>query len=161
MPRPKEDYPPLLPQGEHLYTLPSIRSMCVDAFSLSTTRAEIMRGVERIYDDLIRLKIPCEIVFDGSFMTKEIDPDDADFTIIVTPEFYESCSKEQRTYLDWIGDDQTIKDTHLCDCYLCVEYPSSSPEYYDGYQSREHWVNLYARSTIYRRVRGVAIIHVA
>jgi hypothetical protein len=161
MPRAKEDFPPLLQRGEHAYTVEALRSMCVDEFPLSKTRQEIMCGFERIHADLIRLKIPCDIVFDGSFLTKEIDPDDVDFTVVVTPEFYESCEPEQLKYLEWIRDDFSIKDTHLCDCSLCVEYLPSRPEYFDGIQNREFWVNLYAKSIIYQRVRGVAIIHVA
>lgn len=119
-----------------------------------------MRGFEKIYADLVSLKIPCDIAFDGSFLTKEIDPDDVDFAVVVTPEFYDSCEPGQRGYLEWIRDDQTIKDTHLCDCYLCVEYPPSHPEFFQGYQNRMFWVNLYARSIIYQRVRGVAIVRV-
>src|SRR6266849_1549855 len=151
MPRPKEDFPPLLPQGEHLMTVVAIRAICVDDFPLSKTRPEIMDGFERIHADLIGLKIPCDIVFDGSFLTKEIDPDDVDFTIVVTPEFFESCLPEQLRYLEWIRDDFTIKQTHLCDCQLCVEYPPSSAEYFDGYQNRSFWVNFYAKSIIYQR----------
>src|SRR6516162_7117791 len=124
MPRDKEDFPPLLSRGEHQYTVEELRAMCVDDFPISKTRKEIMLGFERIYAELVRLKIPCDIVFDGSFLTKEIDPDDVDFTVVVTPEFYESCQPEQRIYLEWIRDEFTIKDTHLCDCHLCVEFPS-------------------------------------
>jgi hypothetical protein len=161
MPRDKEDFPPLLEHGEHPFTVEALRILCVDNFPLSTTRKEIMRGFERIYADLIRLKIPCDIVFDGSYLTKEIDPDDVDFTVVVTPEFFEACNAEQLTYLEWIRDDFSPKITHLCDCQLCVEFPPSHPEYFDGIQNRAFWVNLYAKSIIYQRVRGVAIIRIA
>jgi hypothetical protein len=161
MARPKEDLPPLLQPGEHAVELGALECMCVDEFPLSQTRAEIMRGFDRIYNDLIRLKIPCDIVFDGSFLTKEIDPDDVDFAVVVAPELYESCSREQLKYLDWIRDEHSIRTTHLCHCYLSVEYPKSHPEYFDGIQNREFWVSLYSKSIIYQRVGGVAIIHVA
>lgn len=161
MPRPKEDFPPLFAGGEHAITVDELRGMCVDSFALSVTRSEIMRGFERIYNDLVRLRIVCDIVFDGSFLTKEIDPDDADFAVVVTPQFYESCDHQQLEYLHWIRDDFSIKDTHGCHCYLAVEYPPSHPEYFGGIQNREFWVKLYSRSVIYKRVRGVAIIHVA
>ena len=161
MARPKEDLPPLLPSGEHPLTVEELHCMCVDDFALSKTRSEIMRGFGRIYNDLVRLRIPCDIVFDGSFVTKEIDPDDVDFVVVVTPAFYESCSAEQLKYLDWIRDEPSIKKTHLCDCYLVVEYPESHPEYFEGIQNREFWVNLYSKSIIYKRERGVAIVHIA
>ena len=161
MARPKEDLPPLLPDGEHLLTLEVLRQKCVHAFPLSETRAEIMRGLERIYAEIIRLQIPCDLVLDGSFLTEEINPDDIDFAVAVGHDFYESCSEEQRKYLDWIRDDFEIKNTHLCECYLSVEFPPSHPEYFDGIQNRAYWVRLYARSIIYKRVRGVAVIRIA
>jgi len=161
MAREKEDFPPLLPAGQHIYSVESLRKMCVSDFALSTTREEIMRGFDRIYGEIVRLKIPCDIVFDGSFLNEEIDQDDIDFAVVVTPEYYESCPPEQRDYLDWIGDDKTIKATHLCDCYLCVEFPQSHPDYFEGLTDRDWWVNHFALSTIYKRVRGVAIIRVA
>jgi len=117
-----------------------------------------MKGFERIVRDLTALKVVGDLVIDGSFLTEEIDPDDLDFTLIVSPNFYETCSAEQRTILDWIGDDFSIKITHLCDCYLCVEYPEGHPEYFDGIQNRAYWINLYAKSVVYKRIRGVAII---
>lgn len=120
-----------------------------------------MQGFQRIVGDLRRLQIRADIVVDGSFVTQEIDPDDIDFAVVVSPEFYESCSPEQLTYLEWIRDEFSIKTTHLCDCYLCVEYPKDHAEYFDGIQNREFWVNLYAESVIYKRKRGVAIVRVS
>src|SRR5258708_32163807 len=149
---------PLLPAGQHVITLEQLWDTCVRKFPLLTTRREIIKGFERIFHDLSRLNIIGDLVIDGSFLTEEIEPDDIDFTLVVTPEFYETCSAEQRKILDWIGDDFSIKITHLSDCYLCVEYPEGHPEYLDGLQNRAHWVNLYAKSVVYKRIRGVAII---
>jgi hypothetical protein len=119
-----------------------------------------MRGFQQIVDDLERLQIQADIVVDGSFLTQEIDPDDIDFAVVVSPSFYESCSPEQLKYLEWIRDEFSIKATHLCDCYLCVEYPKDHPEYFGGIQNREFWVNLYAKSVVYKQIRGVAILRV-
>jgi hypothetical protein len=160
MSRPKTDLPPLLPPGEHRLSIDELCSLCVDNFPLSETRREIMGGFGRILGDLAGLLIPCDIVVDGSFLTQEIDPDDIDFVVVVTPEFYESCSPEQLKCLEWIRDDFAIKETHLCDCYLCVEYPNTHPEYFDGIQNREYWVGHYAKSIIYKRDRGVAIVRI-
>jgi hypothetical protein len=119
-----------------------------------------MRGFRRIVTDLKQLCIPCDIVADGSFLTQEINPDDIDFAVVVTPEFFESCSPDQLKYLEWIRDDLSIKQTHLSDCYLCVEYPKSHPEYFDGIQNRDFWIGLYSKSIIYKRDRGVAVLRV-
>jgi predicted nucleotidyltransferase len=154
------DCPPLLAPGEHELTVHELQVLCVNNFALSKTRSEIMQGFQRIVDDLERLKIRADIVVDGSFLTQEIDPDDIDFAVVISPEFYEGCSSEQLKYLEWIRDEFSIKTTHLCDCYLCVEYPKDHPEYFDGIQNRGFWVNLYAESVIYKQKRGVAIVHI-
>jgi len=138
-----------------------IQTLCVQSFPLSKTRNEIMHGFRRIVEDLERLQIPSDIVVDGSFLTQEIDPDDIDFAVVVSPAIFESCDPNQTGYLEWIRDEFSIKSTHLCDCYLCVEYPNNHPEYFDGIQNRKWWVTLYAESVVYKRKRGVAIVRVA
>jgi hypothetical protein len=145
------DCPPLLALGEHDLTIHEIHVLCVRNFPLSKTRSEIMQGFQRILDDLERLQIRADIVVDGSFLTQEIDPDDIDFAVVVSPELYESCSLEQLKYLEWIRDDRSMQSTHLCDPYLCVEYQEEDPEYFDGIQNRAFWVNLYAESGDFAR----------
>src|SRR5216684_5633553 len=150
------DCPPLLTAGKHPFTLEQIKVVGVYNFPLSKTRRDIFGGFEKIIQDLNSLRIIGDIVVDGSFLTEEIDPDDIDFTLCVSPDFYEHCSPEQLKILEWIRDDFSIKETHLCDCYLCVEYPDGHSDYFDGIQNREYWINLYAKSVIYQRIRGVA-----
>jgi hypothetical protein len=91
-----------------------------------------MDGFLKIVEMLKAEQIPCELLVDGSFLTEEIEPDDIDFAVAVTPEFYESCTSSQRKLLDWIGDDKTIKDTHFSDCYLCVNYSEGHPLWFPG-----------------------------
>lgn len=154
------DCPPLLAPGEHRLSIEEIHGLCVQNFPLSKTRSPIMQGFRRIVSDLERLQITADLVVDGSFLTEEIDPDDIDFAVVVSPGFYEQCSGEQLTFLHWIRDDFSIVNTHLCECYLCVEYPPNHPEYFDGIQNRSYWVTLWARSVVYKRVRGIAIVSV-
>jgi hypothetical protein len=119
-----------------------------------------MNGFLRIACDLVALRVICDLVVDGSFLTEEINPEDIDFAVCVTPEFYDSCSDSQLRFLEWIRDDFMIRDTHLCDCHLCVEFEPNDPQYFDGIQSRFFWVNLFAKSVVYKRERGVALIHI-
>jgi hypothetical protein len=105
-------------------------------------------------------RIPCTLIVDGSYLTEEIDPGDIDFAVCVTPSFYESCSETQLSYLDWIRDSREPKLIYSCDCYLCVEYPNDHPEWFEGIQERSYWVNLFATSVVYKRVRGVASIEI-
>lgn len=152
------DLPALLAPGLHQMSMDRLNSIGVEAFPLSTSRRNIMDGFRRLTCDLIGLGIPGDLVVDGSFLTEEIEPDDLDFALCVTPEFFEACAPQQRKNLEWIRDDFSIKETHLCDCHLCVEYPTDHIEYFDGIQNRAFWVNLFAESKVYKRIRGVAII---
>lgn len=119
-----------------------------------------MDGFMQIVVMLEKERIPCELLIDGSFLTEEIEPEDIDFSVVVTPEFYENCTTEQRKLLDWIGDDKTIKTTHLCDCYLCVNYQQAHQEWFDGFADRAWWVQLYAKSVVMKRDRGVAVVRI-
>ncbi len=132
----------------------------VAAFPLSQTRPTIMEGFRRMVGDLKRLAIPCSLVVDGSFLTEEIDPQDIDFAVVVTPEFYEECAPEQLEYLDWIRDSREMKTSHLCDCYLCVEFPEGHDGWFQGIQNRAFWVDLFATSKVHKRVRGVGILQI-
>ncbi|HZQ43846.1 MAG TPA: hypothetical protein VFA99_11375 [Acidobacteriaceae bacterium] len=152
------DLPPLLSPGIHEISMQWLQENGVDAFSLSKTRPHILEGLARIVRQLEELRIECSLIVDGSFLTQEIDPLDIDFAVCVTPDFYESCDSAQLECLDWIRDSFDIKKTHLCECYLCVEYPEDHPEWFGGIQNRAYWVNLFAKSVVYKRVRGVGEI---
>jgi hypothetical protein len=155
------DLPPLLAPGVHPLTAQDLYLLCVKPFSLSQTRNPIFAGLSRILSDIDRLRICCSLVVDGSFLTEEIDPADIDFAVCVSFEVFEACTDEQAAFLNWIGEDKNIKISHLCDCYLCVEYPEDHPSYFDGIQNRVYWVNLFAKSKVHKRERGVALIEIA
>ena len=117
-----------------------------------------MDGFRRIVAMLEKENVPCELVVDGSYLTEEIEPDDIDFAVVVTPEFYEHCTGAQRQLLDWIGDNKDIPATHLCDCYLCVTYKEGDPEWFEGIYDRAWWIDFFAESVVFKRDRGIAIV---
>lgn len=155
------DCPPLLQAGEHVRNIDQLRELCVARFPLSTTRYAIMDGFRKIVGMLEQQRIPCEVVVDGSYLTEEIDPDDIDFAVVVSPAFYENCTPEQRKLLDWIGDDRNIEREYLCDCYLCVEYKPEHDVWFEGIYDRAWWISFWAKSVIYKRVRGVVIMRIS
>jgi len=141
-------------------TFESLMGVGVSSFPLSTSRPEIIRGFRRMVDDLCSLEIPCTLIVDGSFLTVEIDPLDIDFAVCVQPQFYEECTSEQLSYLNWIRDSKEMRASHLCDCYLCVEYPEDHPDWFDGIQNKAFWAKLFSVSTVHKRVRGVGAIEI-
>jgi hypothetical protein len=113
---------PLLPCGMHTMTLSELRALCVEAqqFTLSTTRSEIMAGLTHILERLSRSWIVGEAWVDGSFLTKRIDPSDADLVVRVGGGVYNDGFPEQKAALDWIIGNQ--KKAHKCDSYPLFEY---------------------------------------
>lgn len=117
-----------------------------------------MAGFKNIYRRAQNLDIEGDLVIDGSFLTEEIDPDDIDFALVVSPEFYDNCNAEQRKFLEWIRDDFSIAKQYLCDSYLCVEWQQGHEQYFDGLQNRKYWVDWYSKSKVFKRDRGVVIV---
>jgi hypothetical protein len=154
------DCPPLLEPGEHVLTIEDLRALCVAKFPLSTTRWAIMDGFRKIVAMLTTEQIDCEILVDGSYITHEIQPDDIDFAVVVSPQFYDEGNPAQRKLLDWIGDDKTISATYLCDCYLCVDYQEGEVGWFEGINDRTWWLNLFSKSVVFKRDRGIAVVRI-
>ena len=57
----KSEFLPLLPTGLHRITMTTLREMCVDRFTISTSRATIMFGLEWIVNALVAASIPLAI----------------------------------------------------------------------------------------------------
>lgn len=154
------DCPPLFEPGEWIRSVDELRELCVKSFPLSTTRWSIMDGFRQIVAMLENESISCELIVDGSYLTEEIQPDDIDFAVVVTPNFYDHCTQQQRKLLDWIGDSKEIVRTHLCDCYLCVNYKDGDAVWFEGINDRSWWVNFFAKSVFFKRDRGVVIVKI-
>ena len=119
-----------------------------------------MDGFRKIVARLAAERIDCEILVDGSYITEEIQPDDIDFAVVVSRQFYDASTPSQREVLDWIGDDFTISATHLCDCQLCVNYQRIDPEWFEGFCDREWWLNFFSKSVVYKGDRGIAVLQI-
>jgi hypothetical protein len=150
--------PRFSPRGFGKKSLEELQEIAVTPFARSKTRAGIMGRFASLAAEFARLRIEGELIVDDSFVTEEIDPQDIDFTLCVASSFYDSCSVEQRHILDWVSDDKTIKQTHLCDCYLCVEFDRTHEQFFDGILTREWWETLYATSKVFKRKRGLILI---
>ncbi len=142
----------------HLVDVDRLYHTGVHRFPLSKRRPLIFKGFMEIVCKLVEHAIRGDLIINGSFLTQEIEPNDIDFALCVSDDFYLTSSIKQRSYMDWIGEEKSIKHTYLCDCYLCVECDVGSWMYFDGIQTRQYWVNLYRYSKVVNRERGLAII---
>lgn len=139
-------------------TLQGVRDLCVETFPLSTSRQGIMDGLTTIIDRLNFEQIVAEVWLDGSFLTQKIDPVDVDFIVRVEAEFYDKSKGSQREVLDWI-DNEFLKDSHKCDCYLLTEWPANHALFALGQSERNRWLDLFGRSRApLRQEKGLILL---
>lgn len=120
---------PLLPVGRHEKTIEEVRAMCVDAFPLSTTRPQIMDGLEQVVDRFRAERIEGELWVDGSFVTDKINASDVDVALRIDGLFHDNATHTQHAAIDWL---ETVKNSHRVDGYVFPVYPENDPRYWFG-----------------------------
>lgn len=130
-PRSKPEFPPMFGPGFHPMTLAEVRARCVDAFPLSRTRGQIMKGLEAVVGRLTTGGIVGTLWIDGSFLTQKIDPEDVDLLLRLPGDFLENATAEQQAAFDWYAEDDRKTSDH-CDCYWLIEPASGVTEHTGG-----------------------------
>jgi hypothetical protein len=136
-----------------------IRTMCVSAFPLSTTRDEIMRGLEVLVGALANAGVPTEVWVDGSFLTQKVNPEDVDVVLCMQGEAYNNGTQEQRDTVDIVRKVDLKPPLH-CHSFAFFEWPESHPLYWDGEWDRAYWIRQFGFS---RRdqPKGIARVDIA
>jgi hypothetical protein len=153
------DYPSLLALGWHPMRMSDLRLLCVDAFPLSTTRPELMSGLETVVDRLVTASIIGKLWVDGSFLTEKINPADTDVVLEVdAPSMYDNGIQEQIDAINWIVGN--LKNTPLkCDCYPLFTYPIPHLLFQEGEWWKIYWTHTFGFS---REVdpKGIVVISI-
>ena len=152
------EYPPLLEIGRHPMTLEQIRELCVTPFPKSTTRSQIMRGLENLIRALSNKQIVADVWVDGSFLTQKINPKDSDIVVIVPNEFFEKATPKQRSTLKWVGGTGP-KKLFLCDSYVEVQYPEGHQLYWQGVYMIAYWMRQYGFCRDDVDIKGIAVVN--
>jgi hypothetical protein len=150
-------YPPLLPVGCQHVTEAQLRTICVDNFPLSTTRATIMAGLESVIGRLSTNRVVGELWIDGSFLTQKINPNDSDVVLFVQSVFCDKADSAQRDAINWMCTD--LKSSLHCDSYVSIEYPPSHPLHWDGVYWKSYWMRQWGFSEdVDPILKGIAVI---
>lgn len=64
-------------------SLPVFQTLCLDPFAAPTTRGAICAALELMIGDLMQWGIICELWIDGDLLTSIIDPEVANFSVII------------------------------------------------------------------------------
>jgi hypothetical protein len=153
------DYPSLYQLGWHYRTLSELRRDCVDPFTLSSTRAAIMSGLEVVARHLVVAGIVGDLWVDGSFLTEKIDPKDSDVLLCIdAPSMYNYGSVERKNAIDWVNSN--LKDTSLlCDSYVLFTYPIPHLMYDDG-EWNKAWYHRQFGFSREDEAKGIVIISI-
>lgn len=116
-----------------------------------------MDGVEIVTARLAMDGVQGEIWVDGSFVTKKIDPEDADIVVVVTGAFLSSATQAQRDALDWVGSN--LKGSHHCDSYLHIEYDAPHPLSSHSQWMRAYWIRQFGFSRG-NHLKGMVLVKV-
>jgi len=140
----KQEFPPLLPPGFHPMTLADVRRLCVEPFSLSTTREAIMSGFEAVVDRLRHDSVEGELWIDGSFLTEKIDPEDVDIVMVISSDHLAAASTTQQDAIKWVN--ANLKSSHHCDSYVHVSYPAGHSLNGYGVWMQAYWIKQFGFS---------------
>lgn len=149
----KPEYPPLLSVGLHAMTLDELRELCVTRFSLSVRRPQLMQAIETLCGALTDAQVESAVWIDGSFLTKKIDPEDADLVVCV------ESSQTSESVPDKVAALRKVKQRRFpsCHSYIQINYPDGHPSYWVGDFMQAYWKKQFgfSRSEEYK---GIAVI---
>lgn len=155
----KPEFPPILPAGLHPMAVADVRGMCVRDFPSSTTRDEIMSGLETLVSTLAKVQVPTEVWVDGSFVTQKVDPEDVDVVLSMQGEAYNNGTQEQRDMVDTVRR-VDLKSPLRCHSFVFFEWSESHPLYWKGQWDRAYWIRQFgfSRGSHYK---GIASLDIA
>lgn len=151
----KQEYPPLLEPGFHPMTLEVLNALCAEGFDLSKTRLNIMKELKKMVIELCTRKIRSKVWVDGSFLTKKIDPRDADLVVQLDAAQGPSYTDDQIALIDMLADNSD--NVPQIDTHVFPEYPPNHKRFQDGERMRKYWSKWFGKSRS-NTPKGIAII---
>lgn len=137
------DHPCLLDLGFHPLTLNEVWTLCVEPFTLSSTRQDLFNNLSEVVNFIIAEGIIGTLWVNGSFTTEKIDPEDVDLLLIIQGVYYDKGTESFGLAVNLLISN--IKSAMKCDTYVAMEYPSEHPLYsqwmwdYPFYHKRWGW----------------------
>lgn len=132
------DYRPILQPGFHVTTVSELKTMCVNNFNpLSTTRADIMDGLEQVINGLNSVNLQADIWVDGSFVTNKANPKDVDIVVRVNGPYADAAPQPVKDAITWLTTD--LMAPYLCDSYYLPVYPVGHQLYDMSIRMDAYW----------------------
>lgn len=128
-------------------------------FPDSTTRAELMAGLEGVLRRIESAAVPCEIWVDGSFLTEEVDPDDVDIVIWVDGDLIDHPpTVDALNTIEFLDSD--LRTQYGCDNHLLPLYREDHPAACHNEGFRSHFRRVFGSSLASQRPKGIAVVSI-
>lgn len=155
-----EEFPPLLESGLQRMNIAELQKLVVEQFSYSTSRVELWKNFSELLDTLARLKLPCDIWVDGSFLTKKINPKDVDFLVELPIEILSALNEDQKNLIDNLSRRAFYTGKKL-DSYVKIKIPNQGHHYHaKALLGHNQWLKDFGQSYIKKEPKGIAVIEV-
>jgi hypothetical protein len=136
------EYVPLWAPGLHVVAFGDLKSMCVDAFVESTSRATIFDGLSVLLSELASHGAKGEIWVDGSFVTKKTNPKDCDLVFAADGiQLSDASNTVLREYVKKRFDSgrDEVKAKLLCHPFFFPVFPVMHVHHSVTHSERAYW----------------------
>jgi hypothetical protein len=154
-----DEYPPLLGPGLHKMSAAELKKRVVDAFPLSQSRPTLWVNFLDLLNTLHKLKIPCEIWVDGSFLTEKIEPADVDFVADIPVEILHTGSPAQGALIKKLAD-HGFKNPEKLHSFVIFKVPPGDTDFAAMKAARDQWQKDFGLSYVKKDPKGIAVLEV-
>jgi len=149
----KPDFPPLLAPGFHRLDLDGICRLC--CFPDNLRRRHLFLHLERLVQDLLIHRIPCEIWINGRFLTTKDGPSDLD--VIIKFDYDVTCNftPTQKEFMDNL--EQEMHNERI-DSWVSTVIPRGHQEFTVGENDPSDRARLYSVEHSGNWLKGIAVL---
>lgn len=139
-------------------SLPDIEQRFVASFGGESRshREKLFAGLEEAIQSILRVKLPCQVCIDGSFLTKNPTPNDIDIVVLVDTDVQYLLNEDQRQIIDLLN---TNHDFYCVDSTVFFNYPREHELFGSSLDPREV-VEGYGLENGGEHLKGFVVIRV-
>ena len=136
-----------------------LKSLVVDAFPLSKTRATLWQAFDKFIQELKAADLHCDVWLDGSFLTKKIDPDDVDFVLDFPVSVLDAVDITQAALVNKISK-QGFK-TQKLHSFVIYSAPVIDLRHAESLHLHNQWERDFGFSYVKKEPKGIAVMEVS
>ena len=156
----KQEFPPLLPFGFHPLSESELYDLVVGAFPLSQRRPMLWKNLQWLIAELRRLRLPCRLWIDGSFLTQKIEPDDIDLVADFEIKVLENLASDQQVFVENLADFKYRDDPMKLHTFVMFRAPLGHPARMQAEALERQWIRDFGYSFVNKTPKGIVLLEV-